>query len=515
MTFADLKSYCSCENPRIIINPRFLQFEIIPQFDEFHIAGKSYTIFDYHSLEKCVKLCRQLIPYKKDYEVLNNFDFEPVSISHDFDSDFYDDSDVYALNQYISTFLSKPKPKVKNLVQLFDDDQDIDDVYFLNTSTGEIQCPFVAVPCNRCDLCKESQRSDYSQRCNFQFMEDKRRPFFITLTYNERFNPVNVDKKSVESFIKRFKTYARRYYLIDDTKIKFFVTSEYGHEHNRPHYHMILFGWDLDTVGDTDRQLRLKKLVDFCWTTGRRDCKFSDFYSTYDHRLKYITNDPIYNGGVTIELVSNASGLLNYVTKYMTKELPVPAHLKPNFRIVPYRFGTSFFFSEIVSQVVSTLSNKVSYLDVFRFDQDGSRAPKVVELNLTKYYINKLYPCCSHMIKGELKRSFQSILGYYDRFKSKFKESWVSILDNMRTIFDVVAFPDRDPGLFFNELQLENLISDFQTLIEKHNTNYGGKPLSWILNQRALVFSGARQPINKTNIKFKIVNRYSKYQYKL
>ena len=136
MTFADLKSYCSCENPRIIINPRFLQFEIIPQFDEFHIAGKSYTIFDYHSLEKCVKLCRQLIPYKKDYEVLNNFDFEPVSISHDFDSDFYDDSDVYALNQYISTFLSKPKPKVKNLVQLFDDDQDIDDVYFLTLGLG-------------------------------------------------------------------------------------------------------------------------------------------------------------------------------------------------------------------------------------------------------------------------------------------------------------------------------------------------------------------------------------------
>lgn len=63
---------------------------------------------------------------------------------------------------------------------------------------------------------------------------------FITLTYDAENLPPDggLRKKHVQNFLKRFRK------KISPRKIKYYYCGEYGDKNNRPHYHLLIFGYN-------------------------------------------------------------------------------------------------------------------------------------------------------------------------------------------------------------------------------------------------------------------------------
>lgn len=67
---------------------------------------------------------------------------------------------------------------------------------------------------------------------------------FLSLTYNDDNLPENATlvKKDVQLFLKRLRKF------LEPIKIRYYACGEYGETNNRPHYHIIIFGfWPADS----------------------------------------------------------------------------------------------------------------------------------------------------------------------------------------------------------------------------------------------------------------------------
>jgi hypothetical protein len=98
-------------------------------------------------------------------------------------------------------------------------------------------------PCGKCYECLQKRRNDWAIRLHYEIKKyDPRTNYFMTLTYAPNFVPVihsvmTLSKRDVELFIKRLRFY------VAPNKFKFFLCGEYCPTTNRPHYHLILFGF--------------------------------------------------------------------------------------------------------------------------------------------------------------------------------------------------------------------------------------------------------------------------------
>jgi hypothetical protein len=71
--------------------------------------------------------------------------------------------------------------------------------------------------------------------------------YFVTLTYNEKYNDGNLHKEHVQEFIKRLRYLRTKVEAVMDIpKIKYFAVGEYGENYLRPHYHLLLFNIPAD-----------------------------------------------------------------------------------------------------------------------------------------------------------------------------------------------------------------------------------------------------------------------------
>lgn len=145
------------------------------------------------------------------------------------------------------------------------------------------------IPCGKCIQCRLSYSRDWANRC---MCELKTNPcaVFVTLTYDDAhltFAPYadpelgTVDTRpclvprDLTLFLKRLRSYCDRNGYSDS--IRFFACGEYGEESERPHYHLIIFGLDLDKIPgrhvwrrsapDTPALWTHKVLSD-CWSLG-------------------------------------------------------------------------------------------------------------------------------------------------------------------------------------------------------------------------------------------------------
>lgn len=113
----------------------------------------------------------------------------------------------------------------------------------------------VQVPCGKCISCRLSYSRDWANRC---MSELKTNPlaFFLTLTYDDThlmFAPfVDAEDGTVSmrpclvpsdftKFMKRLRIYCQREGIADE--IRFFGCGEYGDDSERPHYHIIIYGF--------------------------------------------------------------------------------------------------------------------------------------------------------------------------------------------------------------------------------------------------------------------------------
>lgn len=121
-----------------------------------------------------------------------------------------------------------------------------------NPYGGDNQCCYINVPCGKCIECSDSKRNDLFVRASFEYKSMLKAggiAYFVTLTYANNCLPTFrhracFNREDVTNFLRRlraryFKFCKKFHYSYDG--FRYFVTSEYGHETHRPHYHMVLF----------------------------------------------------------------------------------------------------------------------------------------------------------------------------------------------------------------------------------------------------------------------------------
>lgn len=139
------------------------------------------------------------------------------------------------------------------------------------------------IPCGNCVGCRLEKSRQWAMRMVFesQMHEDN---CFLTLTYDDEHLPKGetLVKKDVQMFIRMFRQWLRRHK--PDVKIRYFACGEYGDRGNRPHYHLIIFGYKFE---DMEKEINTEsccsvftsKLLSQLWTKGFSSCGELSFES--------------------------------------------------------------------------------------------------------------------------------------------------------------------------------------------------------------------------------------------
>lgn len=91
--------------------------------------------------------------------------------------------------------------------------------------------------CGSCAECMAGKANDWLVR-NYYEEKAHEKKCFITLTYAK--NPRILIKKDLQDFIKRLRKYLEK----SKIKIRYFGCGEYGTLNYRPHFHLIIYGWE-------------------------------------------------------------------------------------------------------------------------------------------------------------------------------------------------------------------------------------------------------------------------------
>ena len=129
----------------------------------------------------------------------------------------------------------------------------------------------VTLPCGQCMLCRISHARMWAVRLEHEAQLHKH-AYFLTLTYDPKHVPVlenglqTLHYKDIQGFLKKLRD------RIKPVKIRFYCAGEYGDRSGRPHYHLIIFGYDFpDKIpfGDQKKKrLWLSQMVLELWEYG-------------------------------------------------------------------------------------------------------------------------------------------------------------------------------------------------------------------------------------------------------
>lgn len=122
------------------------------------------------------------------------------------------------------------------------------------------------VSCRKCIECRQTRANEWALRMS-QELKDHKESCYITLTYRK--NPIVLYKPELQKFIKRLRKFIGK-----DTKIKYFACGEYGDQMLRPHYHLMIFGYEFKDLlygGKTGSGIDywLSNDLDKVWGYGR------------------------------------------------------------------------------------------------------------------------------------------------------------------------------------------------------------------------------------------------------
>lgn len=174
--------------------------------------------------------------------------------------------------------------------------REVSDNILVNPETGEVYEPF-EVGCGKCTECINLHKVVWQHR-----LEDEKKchkaSCFITLTYAE--TDGNLYPQDLTKFIKRLRK------AVEPLKIRYYACGEYGSRGKRPHYHLIIFGYDFP---DKIEYRRDKKGFMMCRSP---------------------TLERLWTFGISSVLPANMT-TFGYVTKDMQKLLPVDDSRRPPF----------------------------------------------------------------------------------------------------------------------------------------------------------------------------------------
>jgi len=111
-------------------------------------------------------------------------------------------------------------------------------------ATGKplIGVPGTRLPCGQCIGCRLDRAREWATRIHHEAAMHKASSL-ITLTYSNEHLPSNysLDKREMQLFFKRLR---KLLWQQGGFKVRYYLCGEYGDKNLRPHYHIILFGYD-------------------------------------------------------------------------------------------------------------------------------------------------------------------------------------------------------------------------------------------------------------------------------
>lgn len=252
----------------------------------------------------------------------------------------------------------------------------------------------VHVNCGQCIGCRLERSRQWAIRCvhESQLYEQN---CFITLTYDEEHLPWAISDDETYNptlQLEDFQNFMKRLRKSTDKKIKFFHAGEYGEKLGRPHYHAIIFNYDV-----SDREL-------YTIRNGVRLYTSKQLQKLWPFGFSSV-------GDVTFESVA-------YVARYILKKQTGPeseAHYRgrrPEYTTMSRREG-------IGSKWLEKYKN-----DVFQQGMDARVVLGGKILNVPKFYEEKLkHIDFEHYDEIKLEKSKNSVEkefeNSYDRRKAR------------------------------------------------------------------------------------------------
>lgn len=100
------------------------------------------------------------------------------------------------------------------------------------------------IPCGQCVGCRLEKSRVWAARCVCEAQMHEHNSF-LTLTYDdEHLVSQSLIKKHLQDFMKRLRRNLEYDFGDSAPKLRFFSCGEYGSKHLRPHFHVLLFGFD-------------------------------------------------------------------------------------------------------------------------------------------------------------------------------------------------------------------------------------------------------------------------------
>lgn len=198
---------------------------------------------------------------------------------------------------------------------------------------------YLKLPCNQCIGCRTEHKQQWALRLEHE-MRTHLVSAFVTLTYNPESIPrgSTLVKRHLQRFIKQLRN------AIRPIRIRYFACGEYGEEGQRPHYHLILFGWQ-----PTDGKVHAQQ--------GRYTLYTSDLLSAcWDHQ-GYITwtdaspENCAYVAGYAVKKYRGQDAVTHYTRITLDGEM---VSVLPEFALMSTRPGIGAkFFADYREQLVN------------------------------------------------------------------------------------------------------------------------------------------------------------------
>lgn len=270
---------------------------------------------------------------------------------------------------------------------------DLDDCYILDRSTGDLLPIYMAVPCNKCIVCRDKCARDWSVRAMCEAQTSNGYPLFITLTYNDRHLPSDgVRKDHCQSFLKRLRINLNRY-LGYDVNLRYFLCSEYGSKTCRPHYHVLLYNFpSLDTLK------RSLSIIERSWSYVVAKEVSKDYSSDYKFYDIHSKRWRVRYGFVHVQMAQGSH--VKYAMKYMRKDAPVPDGSNDVFFLSSRRRGLGYQWLEehMEEYRKNPQLYDVQFLDIW--------SQTYCTFTMPSYFKNILYPTISRVIPKEIRDTY-------------------------------------------------------------------------------------------------------------
>lgn len=140
--------------------------------------------------------------------------------------------------------------------------------------------------CGQCIGCRIDRSRQWAARCLHESTLHSENSF-LTLTYNDDNLPA--DRSVRVNELQKFMKALRR--KIKPKPVRFFSCGEYGEQHQRPHYHIALFGHDFDDkelfFTKSGNKLYLSKTLEKIW--GKGFCSIGELnYQSAAYIARYV-----------------------------------------------------------------------------------------------------------------------------------------------------------------------------------------------------------------------------------